>query len=85
MQEIFIPGGGMAMEEATIAEWSKQPGDPVAVGDVVAVIETDKALVEIEAEADGVLGPHLHPEGSVLPVGTSIGHILETGEGPAGA
>ena len=85
MQEIFIPGGGMAMEEATLAEWSKQPGDHVKAGDIVAVIETDKALVEIEAEANGILGPHLHPEGSVLPVGTPIGQILEPGEDQSSA
>lgn len=76
MEEIIIPGGGMAMEEATLAEWAKQPGDPVVAGDVVAIVETDKALVEVEAETDGVMGPHLHSEGSVLPVATTIGHVL---------
>lgn len=80
MQELFIPGGGMGSEEGTITEWSKQPGDRVAAGDIVAVIETDKAMVEIEAEIDGVLGPHLHPEGAALAAGSAIGHVLAPGE-----
>lgn len=77
MEEIFVPALGMAMEEATLLEWVKQPGDPVAAGDVVAVVETDKSTIEIEAESAGKLGPHLFEAGSVVPVGTAIAHILD--------
>lgn len=77
MEEIFVPALGMAMEEATLLEWAKQPGDPVAAGDIVAVIETDKSTIEIEAESAGTLGPHLFEAGSVVPVGTAISHVLD--------
>ncbi|MDO8210328.1 biotin/lipoyl-containing protein [Conexibacter sp. CPCC 206217] len=80
MEEIFIPALGMAMEEATLVEWLRQPGDAVASGDPVAVVDTDKSTIDIEAEADGVLGPHLYEAGSTVPVGVAIGHILTAAE-----
>ena len=42
--------------EATLAAWTKKEGDAVAAGDCIAEIETDKAVVEVNAEADGVMG-----------------------------
>lgn len=76
MEEIFVPALGMAMEEATLVEWLKQPGDAVSAGDAVAVVDTDKSTIEIEAETDGVLGPHLFAVGAAVPVGTPITHVL---------
>lgn len=76
MEEIFVPALGMAMEEATLIEWLKQPGDTVSAGDAVAVVDTDKSTIEIEAETDGILGPHLYEVGSAVPVGAPITHVL---------
>ena len=69
-----MPKMGDAMEEGTLLEWKKQDGETVALGDVIAEIETDKSNVEIEAEDAGVL--HVKAEaGAVLPVGTVIAII----------
>lgn len=80
MEEIFVPALGMAMEEATLVEWLKHPGDAVSAGDVLAVVDTDKATIDIEAETTGTLGPHLFPAGAAVPVGSAITHVLEDGE-----
>jgi pyruvate dehydrogenase E2 component (dihydrolipoamide acetyltransferase) len=80
MEEIFIPALGMAMEEATLVEWLRQPGDAIASGDIVAVVDTDKSTIDIEAEADGTLGPHLFEAGTSVPVGVAIAHILSERE-----
>ncbi len=63
------------MEEGTIVKWSKQEGDAVKVGDVLAEIETDKANMEMEALGDGVLRKVLVPAGGKAPVGALIGVI----------
>ena len=47
--EILLPRLGWTMEEGTFGEWLKQDGDAVRTGDVVCVIESDKAQVEVEA------------------------------------
>ena len=74
MPEVIMPKMGDAMEEGTLLEWKKQDGETVALGDVIAEIETDKSNVEIEAEDAGVL--HVKAEaGAVLPVGTVIAVI----------
>ena len=53
------------MEEGKILRWLKKPGDRVAVGDVLAEVETDKADMELEAEASGVLREDPHRGGRV--------------------
>ncbi len=68
------------MEEGTIVKWSKNEGDPVKVGDVLAEIETDKANMEMEALGSGVLRKVLVPAGGKAPVGALIGVIAEPGE-----
>ncbi len=68
------------MEEGTIVKWSKQEGDPVKVGDVLAEIETDKANMEMEALAAGVLRKVLVPAGGKAPVGSLIGVIANPDE-----
>ncbi|WP_298851984.1 biotin/lipoyl-containing protein, partial [uncultured Sphingomonas sp.] len=50
---IMMPALSAGMEEGTIARWLKAAGDAVAKGDVIVEIETDKATMEYEAEADG--------------------------------
>lgn len=80
MQEIFVPALGMASESVHLTEWLKKPGDTVAVGDVLASIETDKAELEIESTAAGVLGEHRFASGSDVPSGATIVVVLAPGE-----
>jgi len=68
------------MEEGTIVKWSKNEGDPVKVGDVLAEIETDKANMEMEALGAGVLRKILVPAGGKAPVGSLIGVIANPDE-----
>ena len=68
------------MEEGTVVTWSKQEGDAVKVGDVLAEIETDKANMEMEALGAGVLRKVLVPAGGKAPVGALIGVIADPGE-----
>lgn len=68
------------LESATIVAWSKAEGDRVQAGDCLADIETDKAVVEWEAEQDGVLGPVLVPAGQEVAVSTPVAVLLEEGE-----
>jgi pyruvate dehydrogenase E2 component (dihydrolipoamide acetyltransferase) len=68
------------MEEGTVVKWSKQEGDAVKVGDVLAEIETDKANMEMEALGAGVLRKVLVPAGGKAPVGALIGVIADEGE-----
>ena len=68
------------MEEGTIVKWSRQEGDAVKVGDVLAEIETDKANMEMEALGAGVLRKILVPAGGKAPVGALIGVIADAGE-----
>jgi pyruvate dehydrogenase E2 component (dihydrolipoyllysine-residue acetyltransferase) len=68
------------MEEGTIVKWTKNEGDKVRTGDVVAEIETDKANMEMEALGDGVLRKILVPAGGKAPVGALIGVIADPKE-----
>jgi pyruvate dehydrogenase E2 component (dihydrolipoamide acetyltransferase) len=68
------------MDEGTVVKWTKQEGDAVKVGDVLAEIETDKANMEMEALGQGVLRKILVGEGGRAPVGALIGVIAEPGE-----
>lgn len=82
MTEIHMPRLSDTMEEGVIATWRKQVGDQVGRGDVIAEIETDKAVMELEAYDDGVLEKVLVAEGATVPIGTPIG-ILGDGSGKA--
>src|SRR6478672_8816570 len=68
------------MEEGTIVSWNKNEGDAVKVGDVLAVIETDKANMEMESLASGVLRKILVPAGGTAPIGTLIGVVADANE-----
>ena len=82
MTDIIMPAGGMAMTEGLVVEWLKQPGDHVAEGEPVVEIETDKATVQIESPASGILGDHRYSVGDVVPVGEVLATVLEPGEAP---
>src|ERR1041385_2671295 len=68
------------MEEGRLVAWKKQEGDPVAVGDVIAEVETDKAVMELVARAGGVLLRQLVPAGAAVPVSQPVGWIGAAGE-----
>jgi pyruvate dehydrogenase E2 component (dihydrolipoyllysine-residue acetyltransferase) len=90
--EIVMPRLGWASEEGTLIEWLKKDGDPVRSGDIVCIIESDKAQVEVESFDAGVLRipPTSPAPGAKVPVGTVLGYVLAPGEalpsrGPAPA
>jgi pyruvate dehydrogenase E2 component (dihydrolipoamide acetyltransferase) len=72
------------MEEGRLVEWKKQPGDTVAVGDVLAEVETDKAVMELVARTAGTLLSQAVAAGVTVPVGNELGQIGEAGEGGKG-
>ena len=63
------------MEEGRLVEWKKNEGDTVASGDVIAEVETDKAVMELVARAAGVLRKQLVPAGATVPVATPVAVI----------
>jgi 2-oxoisovalerate dehydrogenase E1 component len=73
-----MPFGDLTVSEGTVVGWLKEVGDAVAAGELVAEIETDKAVVEIEAPAAGPLAAIEAPVGAVVPMGGRIG-VLKTG------
>jgi pyruvate dehydrogenase E2 component (dihydrolipoamide acetyltransferase) len=75
-----MPQLGLTMTEGTVLHWLKGEGDLVQKGEPVLEIETDKVVVEIEAPANGVLGPILASEGTVIPIGQVISYVLAPGE-----
>jgi len=80
---IEMPSPGESVTEAQIAKWFKTSGDYVKKNEVLMELETDKASLEIVAEADGVL-EILVAEGEVVPVGTILGKIAAS-SAPAAA
>jgi pyruvate dehydrogenase E2 component (dihydrolipoamide acetyltransferase) len=77
---VIMPSLGFDMTEGRLARWLKNEGDPVEKGQAIAEIETEKATVEIEAAASGILARTIVQAGETVPVGTVIGVIVETGE-----
>jgi len=79
---IVMPALEMAQENGKLLSWRKKEGEAVAKGEPLLEIETDKAVVEIEAPADGILaGIKAHP-GDVIPVGQTIAWLVMPGEKP---
>ncbi len=70
--ELTMPQMGYDMQEGTVVRWLMEEGAEVKIGDPVAEIETDKAVVEFESYAAGILHRILVPEGSTVPVGQTI-------------
>ncbi|MCM6773583.1 2-oxo acid dehydrogenase subunit E2 [Nocardia sp. CDC159] len=84
MPEITMPRLSDTMEEGVVSAWLKQVGDKVTRGEVLAEIETDKALMELEAYDDGVLEQILAEAGARVPIGETIA-IVGDGNGAAAA
>ncbi len=78
--EIIMPQMGFDMKEGTLVRWVKKEGEAVRKGEIIAEIETDKAVVEIEAFDSGVVAKHVVAEGITVPVGQVIGYLGAPGE-----
>ena len=78
-----MPQMGFDMQEGTVVRWLKSEGSEVAMGEPIAEIETDKAVVEFESYASGVLHKILAAEGTVVAVGVPIAIVGAEGEVPA--
>jgi pyruvate dehydrogenase E2 component (dihydrolipoamide acetyltransferase) len=78
--EVIMPALGIAQETGKLVRWIKNEGDPVARGEPLMEIETDKVTVEIEAPADGFLGGISAAEGEDVPVGRAVAYVLAEGE-----
>jgi pyruvate dehydrogenase E2 component (dihydrolipoamide acetyltransferase) len=78
MAEVVMPRLSDSMEEGTIVRWLKRDGDPVAQGEPLAEVETDKATVTFDADADGTLHI-LVAEGQTVALGTLIARIGDAG------
>src|SRR2546430_16639087 len=68
------------MEEGRLVKWTKHEGDAVKSGETLAEVETDKAVMELVARADGQLIKVLAPEGTTVPVGNVVAWIGKPGE-----
>lgn len=79
MADFVMPALGADMSVGTLLQWLKQPGDAVAKGEIVAVVHTDKADVEVEVFTSGVLEELLVEPGAEVPVGTVLARIRENG------
>jgi len=77
---IVMPALEMAQETGKLLAWRKKEGDRVSKGEPLLEIETDKAVVEVEAPADGVLAGIKASEGTDIPVGQTIAWIVAPGE-----
>ncbi len=81
-KDVIMPALGMAQETGILLQWLKSPGDMVTKGEPLMEVETDKANVEVEAPASGILSSVSAQPGDVIPVGQTIARILVSGETP---
>jgi pyruvate dehydrogenase E2 component (dihydrolipoyllysine-residue acetyltransferase) len=79
---VVMPALELAQETGKVLLWIKKEGDPVAKGEPLLEIETDKVSFELEAQADGILAGVRSQEGDVVPVGQIIAWLVAPGEQP---
>src|ERR1700675_4906151 len=77
---VVMPALEMAQETGKLLAWRKKEGERTVKGEPLLEIETDKAVVEVEATADGILAGVKSREGDVVPVGAVIAWIVQAGE-----
>ena len=80
MGQFVMPSLGADMEEGTLVEWLRRPGDAVHHGDVIARVETEKGIIDVEVFEDGTFHRALVEEEATVPVGTPLALILAPGE-----
>jgi len=74
---ILMPKAGQSMEEGMIVKWNVEPGAPIKKGQVIFVIETDKATVDVEAVDEGRLARIVVPKGETVPVQVPVAYLAE--------
>src|SRR5271154_1242324 len=79
---VVMPALEMAQETGKLIAWRKQEGDRVTKGEPLLEVETDKAVLEVEAPADGILAGISAAAGTDIPVGQTIAWIVAPGERP---
>jgi pyruvate dehydrogenase E2 component (dihydrolipoamide acetyltransferase) len=77
--EIKMPKFGETMTEGIVTEWLKQEGDQVKKGEPLFKVETDKSVLEVEAEETGILKEILVEENEEVPIGTIIAILSPAG------
>lgn len=82
MIDFKLPSLGADMDEGTLLEWKVKPGDAVKKGQVVAVVDTSKAAVDVESWQEGTVAELIVAPGEKIPVGTVLATLLEPGEKP---
>ncbi|MEY4139593.1 MAG: hypothetical protein RLZZ371_1775 [Pseudomonadota bacterium] len=82
MIEFKLPSLGADMTEGKLLAWHVKPGDSVQRGQVVAVVDTSKAAIDVEIWSDGVVQELLVPVGDKVPVGTVLATLRAPGEAP---
>ena len=75
---ITMPQLSDTMTEGVVVTWEKQAGDQITRGDIVATVETDKAIMDVEVFADGYLAGPLAAAGATVPVGAALGYVTDT-------
>ena len=80
MLEFKLPSLGADMDQGKLLEWKIQPGDEVKKGQVVAVVDTSKAAIDVEIWFDGKVHELLVDAGETVPVGTVLASLLAPGE-----
>lgn len=85
MIEFKLPSLGADMDEGKLLHWNVQPGDAIKRGQIVAVVDTSKAAVDVESWQEGTVFELLVDPGETVPVGTVLATLLEAGESPATA
>jgi pyruvate dehydrogenase E2 component (dihydrolipoamide acetyltransferase) len=83
MAEFVMPILGADMVAGTLIAWRKQPGERVTRGDIIAEVETEKGLIDVEVFVSGVLDRIVVPPGATVPTGTVLAVIREDGPAPA--
>ncbi|QCB95687.1 2-oxo acid dehydrogenase subunit E2 [Arthrobacter sp. PAMC25564] len=78
MGDFLMPSLGADMEHGKIVEWLVKPGDYVRRGDLVAVVDTDKTVMDVESFQEGVVAELLVDLGETVPVGTPLARITQT-------
>lgn len=84
VKDVILPMLGETMNDGVIVEWMKAMGEPVKRGDVLFAVETDKAILEVEASADGFLREILTPAGERVPVLAVVARLTDTPDEPLG-
>ena len=83
MIEFRLPSLGADMDEGKLLEWRIRPGDVVKKGQVVCIVDTAKAAIDVECWHDGTVQRLLVEPGTTIPVGTAMAVLREAGESEA--